>query len=284
MSETKGRRRLRFWGGLFLFLVIIALLPWRERAVGECQLLPTKRTVVVAETTGRLTEVSVKEGTLVAADQSVAKLDTLTIETNLEISRQERMRYESDLRKAQSAGDMPAYQTAFHQARKAAEQENKLQQDVARAELRSPIAGIILTKDVELRRGEVLPIGKEFCEIASLEDWNLQIDVDEADFGVVEDALRNGRSVEVEYILFARSGMKLHAKLNSIEQLSQMAYAKGTENVFYATVTGIPLPSELQRDIRPGFSGKARIVMERRPLFRVVSRKFIHFLRVHFLL
>jgi len=43
---------------------------------------------------------------------------------------------------------MPAYQASWHQARKASEQENKLQQDIARAELRSPIAGIILTKAV----------------------------------------------------------------------------------------------------------------------------------------
>jgi len=283
LAEDKGKRLMRFWGIVFAILLIISVIPWKERAVGECSLLPTKRAVVVAETTGRLTEVSVKEGTLVAADQSVAKLDTLSLETNLEIAHQERMRFEADVRRYQSAGDMPAYQASWHQARKASEQENKLQQDIARAELRSPIAGIILTKDVELRRGEVLPIGKEFCEIASLEDWNLQIDIDEADFGVLQDALRNGQSVEVEYILFARSGMKLHTKINSVEQLSQMAYTKGTENIFYATVTGIPLPAELQHDIRPGFSGKARVIMSSRPLFRVISRKFIHFLRVHFL-
>ena len=43
------------------------------------------------------------------------------------------------------------------------------------------------------------------------------------------------------------------------------------------------MAAELQHDIRPGFSGKARIVIGSRPLFRVISRKFIHFLRVHFL-
>ncbi len=284
LAENKGRRLVRLWGGFLVFLVLIGLIPWKERAVGECSLLPSKRAVVVAETTGRLTEISVKEGTVVAADQSVAKLDTLSLETNLEIAHQERMRLDSDVRRFQSMGDMPAYQVAWHQSRKASEQESKLQQDIARAELRSPIAGIVLTKDVDLRRGEVLPIGKELCEVASLENWNLQVDVEEADFGIVEDALRSGESIEVEYILFARSSVKLKARIHSIEQLSQMAYAKGTENVFYATVTGIPLPAELQHDIRPGFSGKARIIIGNRSLFRVMSRKFVHFLRVHFLL
>lgn len=284
LAEKKGRRLAYFWGGLLAFFILVGLIPWKERAVGECSLLPSKRAVVVAETTGRLTEVNVREGTLVAAEQSVAKLDTLTLETNLEIARQERMRLDADVRRFQSAGDMAQYQVAWHSARKASELENKLQQDIARAELRSPIPGIVLTKDVDLRRGEILPIGRELCEVASLEDWNLQVDIDEADFGIVQNALRSGRPVDVEYILYARSSVKLKAQINSIDQLSQMAYAKGNENVFYVTVSGIPLPTELQHDIRPGFSGKARIIVGSRPLFMVISRKFIHFLRVHFLI
>jgi hypothetical protein len=284
LRERKGKRLLYFWGGLLAFFVILGLLPWKERAGGECSLLPSKRAVVVAETTGRLTEVTVREGTLVAADQTVAKLDTLSLETNLEIARQERMRLDADVRRFQSAGDMAAYQVAWHQSRKASEQENKLQQDIARAELRSPIAGIVLTKDVDLRRGEVLPIGRELCEVASLQDWNLQVDIDEAEFGIVQNALRAGRPIEVEYILYARSSVKLKAQVQSIDQLSQMAYAKGTQNVFYVTVAGIPLPQELMNDIRPGFSGKARVVVGSRPLFLVMSRKFIHFLRVHWLI
>jgi hypothetical protein len=284
MGERKGRRLTFVWGGLLAALLLIGFIPWKERAVGECSLLPSRRAVVVAETTGRLTEVNVREGTLVAADQSVAKLDTLTLETNLEIARQERMRLDADVRRYQAVGDMAAYQVAWHQARKASELENKLQQDIARAELRSPIAGIVLTKDVDLRRGEVLPIGRELCEVASLNDWNLQVDVEESDFGVVQNALRTGKPLEVEYILYARSSVKLKAVIRSIDQLSQMAYAKGTQNVFFVTVTGIPLPAELQHDIRPGFSGKARVLVGSRPLFLVMSRKFIHFLRVHWLI
>ena len=283
LGQKKGKRLAIFWGCFLGFFMLVGLIPWKERAVGECSLLPSQRAVVVAETTGRLTEVNVREGTLVTADQSVAKLDTLSLETNLEIARQERMRLDAEVRRFQSAGDMGQYQVAWHQSRKASETENKLQQDIARAELRSPIAGIVLTKDVDLRRGEILPIGRELCEVASLENWNLQVDIQESDFGILQNALRRGHPVEIEYILYARSSVKLKAELTSIDQLSQMAYAKGTENVFYVTVTGIPLPSELTHDIRPGFSGKARVIVGSRPLFLVMSRKFIHFLRVHWL-
>ena len=70
--------------------------------------------------------------------------------------------------------------------------------------------------------------------------------------------------------------------LSSEARPEQAIVVEGIE-INLPTVTGIPLPAELQHDIRPGFSGKARIIMSSRPLFRVISRKFIHFLRVHFL-
>ena len=186
ISENKGRRILRFWGILLGFFVLVGLIPWKQRAVGECSLLPTKRAVVVsAETTGRLTEAQRQGGTprgrLISPWPSWIPCpwrQTSRLRTRNGCDSMPMCAHD-----ASPAGDMPVYQVAWHQSRKASEQENKnAQQDIARAELRSPIAGIILTKDVDLRRGEVLPIGKDFCEVASLEDWNLQVDVEEGGF------------------------------------------------------------------------------------------------------
>lgn len=278
---STGRRRTRYivLGVLALLVVLLCLFPWREKAVGDCVLLPSQRGVVVTENTGRVAEVLVREGSVVKKGDIVAKLDTMELETQLQVTRQERLRLEAQARLSQADGDLGAYQVSYLQLQRAIEQENKLRHDLAQCLLRSPMDGIILTKDVELRRGGVLQLGEPLCEVAALSDWDLQVSVPESDYWLLRRTLDRGRAAPVEFILYARSGLKMRGELASVDDISQMTYTEKDQNVFYATVHGIQLPAEFASDVRPGFSGKARVMLGRSPLIAVLTRKFVHFLR-----
>jgi len=283
---STGRRRARYWvlGGLALLFLIVCLFPWRERSVGNCVLLPSRRGVVVSENTGRVAQVMVKEGSVVKAGDVIARLDSMELETQLQITRQERLKLEAQARLSQADGDLGAYQVSYLQLQRAIEQENKLRHDLTQCALRSPMDGIILTKDIELRRGNVLQIGEPLCEVAAMKDWDLQVSVPESDYWLLRKTLDRGEPAPVEFLLYARSGLKMTGELASVADISQMTYTEKDENVFYATVHGIQLPKEFETDVRPGFSGKARVMLGRSPLAAVLTRKFVHFLRTHWVI
>ncbi len=280
-----GRRttRYRVFGVFGAVAILICVMPWREKSVGDCLLLPAQRGVVVAEETGRVAEVSVREGSLVKAGDIVAKLDTREAETQLQVIHQDRLKLEAESRLYQASGDLGAYQVSFLQLRRAIESERKLREDIERSTLRAPMDGVVLTKDVDLRRGSILQTGDPICEVASLDNWDLQISIPEADYGLMRKSLDHHRPLPVEYLLYARSGLTLHGQITSLENISQMTYTEKTANVFYGTIPGITLPPELREEIRPGFSGKARVLLDHSPLVVVLTRKFIHFLRVNWL-
>jgi multidrug resistance efflux pump len=281
-----GRRKTRYWaaGIAAALFLLVCLFPWREKSVGDCILLPAQRGVVVSENTGRVAEVKVREGSVVKAGDVIARLDTMELETQLQVTRQERLRLEAQARLSQAEGDLGAYQVSYLQLQRAIEQENKLRHDLSQCILRAPMDGIVLTKDIELRRGSVLQVGEPLCEIAALNDWDLQVAVPEADYWLLRRTLDRGKPAPVEFLLYARSDLKMTGELASVEDISQMTYTEKTENVFYATVHGITLPPEFREDVRPGFSGKARVLLGTNPLAVVLTRKFIHFLRTHWVI
>ena len=51
----------------------------------------------------------------------------------------------------------------------------------------------------------------------------------------------------------------LEAEVTSSRQFSEMAYPIDGKNVIFVTVPGVSIPEELLRDLRPGFSGRAKV-------------------------
>jgi multidrug efflux pump subunit AcrA (membrane-fusion protein) len=151
----------------------------------------------------------------------------------------------------------------------AEENAGRLRADLASATLRSPIDGVVVTKDLELRTGETLQLGASFAEVASFGEWELQMEVNEKQIGKVERALKGegeGAPRDVNFILYSQSGVKLKGQLVHYDQISAAAFPRETENVFLLTLPNIEIPPELQPALRPGLTGRAKIDLGRRPL------------------
>ena len=263
---------------------IFLLWPFPQTFKGQCELVPSQRSAAVAEIGGRIDEVLVSEGDKVTAGQPVARIDAGEIRAQFEAARQTEAKAGAEAREQQQRDEIGAFRQAQLEQRRAAEEARKLALDLEQCTVRSPIDGIVLTKDLALRRGEVAQPGMVICEIAALSGWDLRIKLDESDTGSLQRALERAGSLPVRYVLQARSDVALEGKVDSTRQISQMVYPEEKGSFIFVTLGGIELPDTLRADVRPGFSGIAKIQGPRRPLLFSALSRLWHEARMHLFL
>jgi hypothetical protein len=249
--------------GAFLFIAL--LWPVKNKVDGTCSLMATNRTAVVTEIPGRIERVLVREGARVKKGQVVAEMDTRRLETELEVTLQEKLRYLADADRSRATGDEAAAQVSLLQANALGATEAKLRMDIESAKLRSPIDGVVMTKDPELRVGEVVQVGSLFVEIDSFERWDLQVEVNEKDIGTLEKALNERGAIPAQFILYAQSAHIIHSQLADRQQISATAFPRERENVFLVTFRDPQIPAAMLPDLRPGLTGLGKIELGRQP-------------------
>ena len=130
---------------------------------------------------------------------------------------------------------------------------------IPNTQLRSPIAGVVMTRDLENTTGEHLDAGATFAEVLDLTSARINIAVDQQDAGLVQA----GQSAAIKLSSFpART---LHGRVYS---LSPLAEPSGDGRVFYAHVL---LPNG-DAQLRTGMDGRAKIFAGFRPAGFVLLR------------
>ena len=272
-----GKKRNRFLLKVgIVAAVILGLLLWpaRRHIDGDCAIQALHRAIVVPEISARIETILVHEGDHVAKGQELARLDTRRLKLELDGTEQEKLRYEADADRVRAGGDEAAAQVSLLEVKVLDQQERKLQADIDSAVLRSPIDGVVMTKDLELRAGEVLQEGAPFAEIDDLSAWQLHAEIDERDIAYVEEALQQKGALDLTYILYSQSAHVLHARLDSPLQISSSAYPREKDNVFLVTFDNPQIPAEILGDIRPGLTGRAQVDLGREPMLVTLARKF----------
>jgi len=271
----KMRNRFLFKLGVFGVIVLAILLPpWKQQHIdGDCAIQALNRAIVVPEISARIETILVHEGDHVTKGQELARLDTRRLQLDLDATEQEKLRYAADADRVRAAGDEAAAQVSLLEVKVLDQQAKKLQADIDSATLRSPIDGTVMTKDLELRAGEILQEGAPFAEIDDLSAWQLHAEIDERDIAAVEDAFENKGPLDLTYILYSQSAHRLHAQINSQEQISASAYPREKINVFIVTIDNPPIPADIEKDIRPGLAGRAQLDLGRESLLITIARK-----------
>ncbi len=177
-SARRGRSSKIFMYGILAVLVlcvlagIFLLVPVPFDVGGETEIVPTIRHVAFCGIEGLIDKVHVHEGSKVEKGQVLADLDPR--ELDYKVATAERqvaiLTAEMNLLK-RSAGQDPsklAESEVTALKRKAAQAEfehYKWQQQFLH--IKSPIAGIVLTKDIESLSGKKFMAGEAFCEIVA---------------------------------------------------------------------------------------------------------------------
>jgi len=276
-----GKKRNRFLlkvgiiGGLIFGLLV---WPFKRHIDGDCTMQALNRAIVVPEISARIETILVHEGDHVTKGQELARLDTRRLKLELDGTQQEELRYAADADRVRAAGDEAAAQVSLLEVKVLDQQVKKIQADIDSATLRSPIDGIVMTKDLELRAGEVLQEGAPFAEIDDLSVWQLHAEINERDIAELQEALQTAldakKQLNLSYILYSQSAHVLNATIDSPSQISASAYPRDKDNVFLITFDNPPIPADIIKDIRPGLTGRAEIDLGRESLFITLARKF----------
>jgi hypothetical protein len=271
-----GKKRNRFLLKLGIFGAIalaILIYPARRHIDGDCAIQALNRAIVVPEISARIETILVHEGDHVTKGQELARLDTRRLQLDLDSTDQEKLRYAADADRVRAAGDEAAAQVSMLEVKVLDQQAKKLQADIDSATLRSPIDGTVMTKDLELRAGEILQEGAPFAEIDDLSAWQLHAEIDERDIASVEDAFQQKGPLDLTYILYSQSAHRLHAQIDNRQQISASAYPREKVNVFIVTIDNPPIPADIVGEIRPGLTGRAQLELGREPLLFSIARK-----------
>jgi hypothetical protein len=271
-----GKKRNRFLlkVGIIAGLICgILVWPFKRHIDGDCAIQALDRAFVVPEISARIETILVHEGDHVTKGQELARLDTRRLKLELDGTEQEELRYAADADRVRATGDEAAAQVSLLEVKVLDQQAKKLQADIDSATLRSPIDGIVMTKDLELRAGEVLQEGAPFAEIDDFSAWQLHAEINERDIASVEEALHDKGKLDLTYILYSQSAHVLTTTISSPSQISASAYPREKENVFIITFDKPVIPDDIVKDIRPGLTGRAEIDLGREPLIVSIVRK-----------
>ena len=286
MWRQRRRVRLAAFGAVpALALAAWLLIPWPLRLEGDCVVQPARLATVAAETAGKVEEVLVREGDVVERGALLGRIEDQDVRTQIAVNVEELNKWQAESFRHQSAGDDAQRKLAEISAQRARATLARLRYLQTRAELRAPIAGVVLTKNLGNRVGEALEVGKPFCEIAARDAYELQVDLRQQDLGVVLDAFRRrpGRALPVTFILHARTAATLHTELAGPGAISEAAHAKPGGSYFTARAE-FPLDPATAAALRPGYTGKAKVDLGRRSLAAVMTRRFLDYWRVEWAL
>lgn len=235
-----------------LLLAALALpVPYRIRC--PVQLQPVSRRFVATPFQGTLERVLVAPGDLVAAGQLLARLDGREISWELESLSAEQSRVAKKRDAALASHRTTEAQLARLEMARLANQRQLWEHRLQHLEIRSPIAGLVVSGDVEKAEGAPVTVGQTLFEIAPLDQMVVEVAVPESEIAHVTP----GQPVEVWLTAYPQRPWE-----GRLARIHPRAELRDAQNVFIAEV---PLDNA-ESLLRPGMKGDARIVGPRRAL------------------
>ncbi len=229
-----------------LIAIFLLVMPWPMRLGTEATVVPAERRIVGAIEGGVVRRVFVREGDAVQPGQLLAQLDDGTDRVKLAqaeaaLAQSRRELAEAEFRNDPSGAGQAKIRADLHAAEVRLEQER-----VAEAQLRSPIAGIVVTPKVEERMGTMVKPGEGFCEIVGQSQMAAEMSVPETDLGLV----RLGKNVALKLNAFPTQTFE-----GAVERIGEQTQAEAGEQYFLVRAV-FDNPSGRARN---GMVGRARI-------------------------
>ena len=278
--KRRQRIRLAAWIGVPVLLLLLWLLvPWTLRVDGDCVVEPRRLATVAAETTGKIEKVLVGEGQYVEQGQTLAKLEDDDIQSQLRVTAQDISKWQAEANRYQTLGDDGQRKVAEIERDGSLAKLDRLNFLLKHTTLVAPISGVVLTKNLANLVGESIELGKTFCEIAGRDEYEVDMDLRQQDLGVLLDAMRRTPDLPVDFILHARTDLRLHTTVHGPAAISQTAHVKPGGS-FFLVRADFPVDATVAASIKPGYTGKAKIDLGRHPLAAVMMRKFLDYWRV----
>ncbi len=249
---ARGNQRNLFLLGLMLTSLVL-MLPLRYRVSASLELQPQTRRFVAVPFDGPLQSANVRPGDLVEVGGLLAKINPREIEFELAGCLAEWNRAEQERKTLMAQHDFAASKLAELESERLRLKTELLQHQRDHLEVRSPIAGIVVSGDLSQSEGMPMTRGETLFEIAALGDLLAEIAIPEAEIAEV----RTGMAVN--YYLHSFPNRKIQGEIQRIRPRAEL---RELDNVFMAEVI-LRDPEGLYR---PGMHGRASIDCDRHPL------------------
>ncbi len=250
--------------GLVLFF---AFADGQHRVGGTTTLEGEVRRVVAAPYPGYVYEAPVRGGDIVEEGQVIASLDVRDM--RLEYSRwsSEREQYAMEHRKAMAGGDRALMNVLDKKMRQAEAQIALLDEQIARATIRAPFDGLVVSGDLSQSLGAPVEAGQVLFEIAPLESYRVKVQVEERNIG----RIRVGQQGEL--ILTALPNERHTFTVTVVTPVAQ-----AEEGANYFVVEG--MLDGAAAHLRPGMEGFGKIAIEERKLIWIWTHELYDWLRL----
>jgi len=266
LREASALRRVALFA-LPIAILVAMLIPVPYRIGAPAQLGPVESRQIAAPFSGILEKTQVKPGDTVEAGQLLALLDGKEIGWRLAEAIAKRDVAGKRRDQALALLDVEATQLAQHEYEALDAESRLLNYQQRNLKISSPLAGLVLSGDLEQSQGVPVETGQKLFEIASLDRLRLEIAVSDEDVHWV----RPGQ--EVRFRLESQPGHEFEAELEEVYPVSEMLEG---ENVFVCLTT----VDNVENSLRPGMQGRASVVGPRKPLGWILFHKPWNFIRL----
>lgn len=222
---------------------------------------------VVAPYDGFIHEAHVRAGDTVVEGQVLCSLDDRDM-------RLERLRWESQreqflrqYREAMAEGNRANVKILREQISQAEAQMALLDEQLTRARMAAPFAGIVVTGDLSQSLGSPVQRGQVLFEVAPLEKYRLKMRVDER---------------EIEQVQVGQKGVLILNSLPeepmtlTVQKMTPVSAAEEGKN-FFIVEAGL---EEVSDRLRPGMEGFGKISVDRRKLIWIWTHELIDWVKL----
>lgn len=226
--------------------MLAMLIPLPYNVGCECQLEPVVRRFVAAPYDGILEQTFAETGEVVQADQLLARMDGRALRIELAGLQAELDAAKKRRDSALATGDIAQSHIARSEMKRHQAKIELLNRRLENLEVKSPIAGIIVSGDLEKVEGAPLETGQTLFEVGPLDQMVAEILIPESEIRFVKP----GQRVKIK--LNAYPFRTFYGELTHIHTRSEIVSDK---NVFVAEVV---MENEDGR-LKPGMAGSAKI-------------------------
>ncbi len=238
--------------GIMTMSVLMAV-PVRYRVSAPIELQPKTRRFIAVPLNGSLQSVAVRPGDIVAAGDLLAAIDPREIDYQLAGSTAEWNRAEQERKTLMAKHDFAGSKLAELESERLRLKTELLRHQRDHLEIRSPIAGVVVSGDLLPSEGMPMTRGETLLEIAPLGEMIVEISIPENELAQAKPGM------PVEFIVNAYPHRKLAGEILRIHPSAEL---REHQNVFVAEV-GL---DDVEGLYRPGMRGRATITGDRHPL------------------
>ena len=239
------------WAALVFTIAMLIPLPYRVKC--DCRVQPTARRFVAAPYHGILEKSLVEAGEIVTEGQVVARMDGRQLRIELAGLQAEHQGARRKSDSSRAVGEVAQSQIAKMEMRRLAAQIELTQNRMQDLEVRSPIAGIIVSGDLEKAQGAPLETGQTLFEVAPLEKMVAEIGVPESEIQYIN---------EDDTVTLKLNAFPFQSWTGKVERIHPGTEIIDDQTVF---VTEVELNNETGL-LKPGMEGSAKISTHWTPL------------------